>query len=63
MGQEKIKLDKVLLDKVRKYAALAGYSSAEEFIAHCLEKELANLEDADSADEIRKKLKGLGYLS
>jgi hypothetical protein len=63
MGQEKIKLDKILLDKVRKYAALAGYSSAEEFIAHCLEKEMAKLEDADSEDEIRKKLKGLGYLS
>jgi hypothetical protein len=63
MGQEKIKLDKILLDKVRKYAGLAGYSSAEEFIAHCLEREMAKLEDADSEDEIRKKLKGLGYLS
>lgn len=63
MGQEKIKLDKTLLDKVRKYAALSGYSSAEEFIAHCLEREMAKLEDADSEDEIRKKLKGLGYLS
>ncbi|MGA2585922.1 MAG: hypothetical protein ABSF88_02685 [Candidatus Aminicenantales bacterium] len=63
MGQEKIKLDKILLDKVRKYAGLAGYSSAEEFIAHCLEREMAKLEDTDSEDEIRKKLKGLGYLS
>jgi hypothetical protein len=63
MGQEKIKLDKTLLDKVRKYATLSGYSSAEEFIAHCLEREMAKLEDADSEDEIRKKLKGLGYLS
>ena len=63
MGQEKIKFDKTLLDKVRKYAALSGYSSAEEFIAHCLEREMAKLEDTDSEDEIRKKLKGLGYLS
>jgi hypothetical protein len=32
-------------------------------VAHCLEKELAKLEDADSEEEIQKKLKGLGYIS
>jgi metal-responsive CopG/Arc/MetJ family transcriptional regulator len=62
MATEKIKLDKVLLDKVRKFAALSGYSSVEEFITHLLEKELARIEDSDSEDEIRKKLKGLGYI-
>jgi hypothetical protein len=62
MATEKIKIDKVLLDKVRKFAALSGYSSVEEFITHLLEKELAKIEDADSEDEIRKKLKGLGYI-
>jgi metal-responsive CopG/Arc/MetJ family transcriptional regulator len=62
MATEKIKLDKALLDKVRKFAALSGYSSVEEFITHLLEKELAKIEDADSEDEIRKKLKGLGYI-
>ena len=40
-----------------------GYSSVEEFITHALEKELAQLEKADSEDEIKKKLKGLGYIS
>ena len=58
-----IKLDKVLLAKVKPYADLAGYSSVEEFITHCLEKEIAQLEEADSEDEIKKKLKGLGYIS
>lgn len=62
MATEKIKLDKDLLAKVRKFAALSGYTSAEEFITHLLEKELARIEDADSEDEIRKKLKGLGYI-
>jgi len=59
----KVKLDKGLLAKVKKYADIAGYSTPEEFITHALEKELALLEDADSEEEIRKRLKGLGYIS
>ena len=59
----KIKLDKGLLDRVKKYADIAGYSSVEEFITHALEKELSVLEEADSEEEIRKKLQGLGYIS
>ena len=63
MATTKIKIDKDLMDKVAKYAAMAGYSSAEEFVTHCLEKEVAKLEEADSEEEIEKKLKGLGYIS
>lgn len=62
-GGSKIKLDSDLLARVRKYADIAGYSSVEEFITHALEKELAVLEEADSEDDIRKKLQGLGYIS
>jgi len=62
-GSNKIKLDKDVMAKVRRYAALAGYSSPEEFITHALEKEIAKLEDADSEEEIKKRLKGLGYIS
>ena len=58
-----VKLDKALLKKVKMYARIAGYSSAEEFITHALEKEIAVLEEADSEEEIRKKLQGLGYIS
>jgi metal-responsive CopG/Arc/MetJ family transcriptional regulator len=58
-----IKLDKALLARVKRYSDLAGYSSVAEFITHALEKELAVLEKADSEDEIKKKLKGLGYIS
>jgi metal-responsive CopG/Arc/MetJ family transcriptional regulator len=58
-----IKLDKALLAKVKRYSDLAGYSSVEEFITHALEKEIARLETADSDDEIKKRLKGLGYIS
>jgi hypothetical protein len=48
---------------VKRYADLAGYSSVDEFVTHALEKEIAHLEDADSPEEIKKRLKGLGYIS
>lgn len=63
MGKAKIKLEKDLMNKVKKYAEIAGYSSSEEFITHCLEKEISKLEESDSEEEIKKKLKGLGYIS
>ena len=63
MGKAKVKLDKDLMEKVKKLAELSGYTSAEEFITHCLEKELAKIEESDSEEEIKKKLKGLGYIS
>lgn len=63
MAKSKIKLDKDLVEKVKKFAEMSGYSSPEEFITHCLEKEIAQLEDADSEEEVKKKLKGLGYIS
>ena len=62
-GGSKINLDKELMERLKKAADLAGYSSVEEFITHALEKELAKLEDADSEEEIKKRLQGLGYIS
>lgn len=59
----KIKLDKELFDKVKKYSDLAGYSSVDEFVTHALEKEIAKLETADSEEEVKEKLRGLGYIS
>ena len=58
-----VKLDKVLVARAKRYADLAGYSSVEEFITHVLERELAKLDGSDSEEEIKKKLKGLGYIS
>jgi metal-responsive CopG/Arc/MetJ family transcriptional regulator len=62
-GTTKVKLDKDLVEKIKRYADIAGYSSPEEFIAHALEKELAKLEGAESEEEIKKRLRGLGYIS
>jgi metal-responsive CopG/Arc/MetJ family transcriptional regulator len=57
-----VKLDKDVLRKIRMYSKIAGYSSVSEFITHALEKEIAILEEADSEEEIKKKLQGLGYI-
>jgi hypothetical protein len=62
-GGDKIKLDKALLERAKKFASAAGYSSVDEFIAHLVEKELAKLEGAGDDEEVKKRLKGLGYIS
>lgn len=63
MFGSKVKLDRDLLARIKRCSDIAGYSSVEEFIAHALEKELAQLEESDSEEEIRKRLQGLGYIS
>ncbi len=61
-GNVKISIDKQLWEKLKRLSELAGYSSPNEFVIHALEKEVANIEEAESDEEIREKLKGLGYL-
>jgi metal-responsive CopG/Arc/MetJ family transcriptional regulator len=63
MFGSKVKIDKKLMEKIKKYAEIAGYSSPEEFIVHALEKEISKLEEAENEDEVKKRLKGLGYIS
>jgi metal-responsive CopG/Arc/MetJ family transcriptional regulator len=63
MFGNRIKLEKDLYDKVKMYSEIAGYSSVEEFVTHALEKEIAQFEDAESEEEIKKRLRGLGYIS
>lgn len=58
-----VKLDRDLHERVRKIADVAGYATVEEFVAHVLEKEMIHFEDAKNDEDIRKKLKGLGYIS
>ena len=58
----KIKIENELFEKVKKFSEIAGYSSVEEFVHHALEKEVEQLEESDSEDEVRKKLQGLGYI-
>jgi hypothetical protein len=58
-----VRLEKDLVRRAARYSAMAGYSSVTEFITHALEKEMKDLEGAESEEEIKKRLKGLGYLS
>jgi hypothetical protein len=58
----KIKLDRDLYDRLKQCAETAGYSSAEEFIRHTLEKAAAAVEEGDSEEEVKKRLQGLGYI-
>ncbi len=58
----KIKLDSALMDRVKKVAELAGYSTPEEFIVHVIEKELSVLESAGTDADVTERLRGLGYL-
>jgi len=62
LRQPTVKLKKEMWERVKRCADVAGYSGPDEFVQHVLERELAKLEDAQSDEEIVKKLKGLGYL-
>jgi len=59
----KVKIDKELLARAEEFAAKAGYSSVEEFVAHAVEKAMSKSGDSGTDDEIKKKLQGLGYIS
>ncbi len=58
----KIKIEKELYDRLKRCAEAAGYSSVDEFIRHTLEKAAAVADEADSEEEVKKRLQGLGYL-
>lgn len=63
-GGNKVKIDKDILERCKKCAEVAGYSSVEEFVEHILEKELKAIESAGTSDEdITESLRGLGYIS
>jgi hypothetical protein len=62
MAGHTVKVNKVLWSKVKECAKAGGYSSPDEFVEHVLEKELASLQEADSDEEIARKMKGLGYI-
>ena len=62
----KLKIEDDLLEKLKKCSEMAGYASVDEFIIHALEKETTAILGADSSsaseEEIKKRLRGLGYI-
>ena len=62
MFEPKVKVERSLYEKLRLAAAVAGYSTVDEFITHILEQAAAEVEQAQSEAEVRKRLQGLGYI-
>ncbi|REJ87692.1 MAG: hypothetical protein DWQ34_23875 [Planctomycetota bacterium] len=58
----RIKIDRGLLASLTKASRIAGYATVDEFITHVLERAAAECERAESEDEVRKRLQGLGYM-
>jgi hypothetical protein len=67
MFSNRVKIEDELYERAKKCAELAGYSSAEEFIQHVVEKEITHIMgtgsgESDTPEEIKKRLQGLGYI-
>jgi hypothetical protein len=59
---EKVKIDAALLERARRAAAESGYSSVEEFVAHCIEDRLKKIETDRAEGVVSDQLRGLGYI-
>ena len=62
-GRKKVSIDNDLWRKIAMLSEVAGYSSPDEFVVHALERQIAEFEEAETDEEILKKLRGLGYIS
>ena len=62
MFGHKLTLSDSLYEGLRKTAAAKGYSSPEEYAMHVLEKAAAESDESLSEEEVRNRLKGLGYV-
>jgi hypothetical protein len=58
----KIAIDPGLYDRAKRAADAAGYSSVEEFVAHCIENELKRRADDEAEEKVSNQLRGLGYI-
>ena len=59
--RRRITLDSELMERVAAHVEKVGYSSVEEFVYHCIEKELEARQAADE-DMVTERLRGLGYV-
>jgi hypothetical protein len=58
----KIKIDDGLFDRAKRAAEGAGYSSVEEFVAHCIETALQKAKVDEAESQVADQLRGLGYI-
>ena len=60
--RHKLSIDHELYERLEAASRVAGYASADEFIVHILEKTVPREATDDSEEQVRQRLKGLGYL-
>jgi hypothetical protein len=58
----KVKIDAALFERARQASERAGYSSVEEFVAHCIENEMQKLQMEEAEGRVADQLRGLGYI-
>jgi len=58
----KLNIDSGLYDRAKRVAETAGYSSVDEFVAHCIENELKKREADQAEGQVADQLRGLGYI-
>jgi hypothetical protein len=58
----KIKIDDGLFDRATNAANGSGYSSVDEFVAHCIENELQRMKVDEAEGQVADQLRGLGYI-
>jgi hypothetical protein len=58
----KINIDSSLFDRAQQAAETAGYSSVDEFAAHCIEQEIQKLKLDEAEGRVADQLRGLGYI-
>jgi hypothetical protein len=58
----KVNVDSALFDRAKQAAETAGYSSLDEFVAHCIENEIQKLKVEEAESKVGDQLRGLGYI-
>jgi hypothetical protein len=58
----KINIDSALYERAKQAAAITGYSSIDEFMAHAIENELKRLKIEEAEQQVADQLRGLGYI-
>ena len=58
----KVTVEPSLYERAKKAAESAGYSSVDEFIAHCIENEIKRMKVETAESQVTDQLRGLGYL-
>jgi hypothetical protein len=62
MFEPKIKIRRELYARLTKLAEMRGYSSTDEFVLHILDQAAREADESLSEEQVRERLKGLGYL-